>query len=113
MRKYSNLEQQRLAKLEWLREQGVDPYPLRVERTHTIAEATAAFIDADEGQEVHVAVAGRLKSIRVMGKSSFAHIEDGSGTIQLFVRINEVGQECYDILKRGLDLGILWPPKGS
>ena len=105
MREYSNLERQRLEKLEWLREQGVDPYPHRVERTHSIAEAIAAYQSAGEGTEVQVAVAGRLKGIRVMGKSSFAHIEDGSGKVQLFIRVNELGDAPYELFKRGFDLG--------
>jgi lysyl-tRNA synthetase class II len=113
MHEFSNLEQQRLAKLEWLREQGVDPYPRRVERTHTIAEAIATYQSAEEDQEVQVAVAGRLVSIRVMGKSSFAHIEDGSGRIQLFIRVNEVGEQSYELLKRGYDLGDFVSAKGT
>jgi len=105
MQEFSNLEKQRLAKLEWLREQGIDPYPGRVERTHTIAEAIAAFESAQENHEVHATVAGRLKSVRVMGKSSFADIEDGTGRVQLFIRINEVGEASYELFKKGLDLG--------
>jgi lysyl-tRNA synthetase class 2 len=104
MQEFNNLEKQRLAKLEWLREQGVDPYPRRVERTHTIAEAIAAF-ESEEDQELNVTVAGRLKSVRIMGKSSFADIEDGSGKVQLFIRVNEVGEESYELFKKGLDLG--------
>jgi lysyl-tRNA synthetase class 2 len=105
MQEFSNLEKQRLAKLEWLREQGIDPYPSRVERTHTIAAAIADFESAQADQEVHVTIAGRLKSIRIMGKSSFADIEDGSGRVQLFIRINEVGEASYELFKKGLDLG--------
>lgn len=112
MREFSNLEQQRLAKLEWLRARDVDAYPHRVDRTHTISEAITAYQSAEEGKEVQVAVAGRLKSIRVMGKSSFAHIEDGSGKVQLFIRINEVGQEAYELFKKGLDLGDFIGAKG-
>jgi lysyl-tRNA synthetase class 2 len=106
MHELSNLESQRLRKLEWLREQGVDAYPRRVERTHTIAEAIAAYASAEEGgAEVEVFVAGRLVSNRIMGKSSFAHIEDGSGKIQLFIRVNELGEESYDLFRKGFDLG--------
>ena len=106
MREFTHLEEQRLKKLDWLREQGIDPYPHRVERSHTVAEAIAAYEAAgEEAQDVQVAVAGRLKSVRIMGKSSFAHIEDGSGRLQLFVRVNEVGQESYEVFKKGLDLG--------
>jgi lysyl-tRNA synthetase class 2 len=105
MREFTHLEQQRLQKLAWLREQGIDPYPRRVERSHTIAKAIAAFEAAGESKGVQVTVAGRLKSVRIMGKTSFAHIEDGSDKIQLFIRINEVGEENYEMFKKGLDLG--------
>jgi len=112
MREFTNLEKQRLAKLEWLQERGVDPYPRRVERAHTIAQAIAAYTAAQEGQEIVVAVAGRLKSIRDMGKSSFAHIQDGSAQIQLFIRVNEVGADSYELVKKGLDLGDFVSAKG-
>lgn len=105
MGEFTSLERRRLEKLAWLREQGIDPYPRRVERTHTIAEAIAAYQAVDEGQEVQVAIAGRLQSVRLMGKSSFAHIEDGSGKIQLFIRVNQVGAQSYQVFKKGLDLG--------
>lgn len=98
------LELQRLEKLERLRAEGVDPYPRRVRRTHTIAEALAALEAA--GQEgPRVAVVGRLRSMRVMGKVTFAHIEDGSGSIQLFLRIQNVGPETYEMFRRDFDLG--------
>jgi lysyl-tRNA synthetase class 2 len=113
MREFTDLEQQRLDKLGWLREQGTDPYPRRVERTHTIAEAIAVYEAAGEDQEVQVAVAGRLKSIRIMGKSSFAHIEDCSGKVQLFIRVNEVGEKSYQVFKKGLDLGDFVGARGT
>jgi lysyl-tRNA synthetase class 2 len=113
MSEFTNLERQRLEKLALLREQGIDPYPRRVERTHTITEACDAFESATDEQEVQVAVAGRLKSIRIMGKSSFAHIEDGTGRVQLFIRVNEVGEQTYEAFKRGLDLGDFVAAKGT
>ena len=89
----TELERQRVEKLERLRAGGIDPYPRRVKRTHTVAEALAALITAEAADEdgPDVAVAGRLRSIRVMGKVAFAHIEDESGSIQLFLRIQNVG----------------------
>ena len=105
MREFTNLEQQRLKKLEWLREQGISPYPRRVKRTHSIAKAIAAYEAADAETEVQVTVTGRLKSVRLMGKSSFADIEDGSGKIQLFMRVHEVGEQSYELFKKGIDLG--------
>ncbi|MBU0703607.1 MAG: lysine--tRNA ligase [Chloroflexi bacterium] len=103
----AELEHQRVEKLERLRASGVDPYPRRVRRTHTIAEALAALEAAEAaGQESQpVAVAGRLRSMRVMGKVAFAHIEDGSGSIQLFLRIQNMGKETYEIFRRDFDLG--------
>lgn len=103
----SELERQRVQKLERLRSKGIEPYPHRVTRTHTIAEALAALEAAkaagEEGPQV--AVAGRLRSMRVMGKATFAHIEDGSGSIQLFLRVQDVGEEAYETFKEDFDLG--------
>jgi lysyl-tRNA synthetase class 2 len=99
-------EQQRRTKLERLREQGIDPYPPRVQRTHTAAQAAAVLDESAEGEEpVKVTVVGRLVAIRVMGKSSFAHIEDGSGRIQLYLRTDTLGQDAYDLFRQDLDLG--------
>jgi lysyl-tRNA synthetase class 2 len=99
-------EIQRRLKLERLRQAGIDPYPPRTRRTHTSSEAIAALQAAPEGAEpVHVTVVGRLVAIRVMGKSSFAHIEDGAGRIQLYLRRDVVGDEVYALFKNELDLG--------
>jgi lysyl-tRNA synthetase class 2 len=98
----SELERQRLEKAQRLRAQGMDPYPHRVTRTHTIAQARAA-LEAGEGQEV--AICGRIRSMRNMGKVTFAHIEDGSGMIQLFVRLPEVGEPTYRSFVQDFDLG--------
>lgn len=99
-------EQQRRAKLEHLREMGIDPYPARAPRTHTTAAAIAALEERPEDAgPIEVTVAGRLVGIRVMGKSSFAHIEDGYGRIQLYLRVDVVGDQAYSLFKRDLDLG--------
>jgi len=97
--------QQRIAKLESLRQRGIEPYPPRVTRTHTAAKAIAAFEAQPESNDLTVAVAGRLMSVRVMGKSTFAHIADGSGRIQIYVRRDVVGEEAYEFFRRDLDLG--------
>ena len=101
----TSLEQQRLDKLERLREAGIDPYPLRSQRTHTTAEAIEAFESADEDTEIIVTVAGRLQSVRDMGKSVFAHISDEFGRIQLFLRREEVGEEMHQVFRKLIDLG--------
>jgi lysyl-tRNA synthetase class 2 len=99
-------EWQRRAKLAHLREQDIDPYPPRAHRTHTTTQAAAALQErTEEDEPVTVTVVGRLVSIRVMGKSSFVHIEDGSGRIQLYLRFDLMGEEDYTIFKQDLDLG--------
>ena len=96
----------RLAKLERLRAAGVDPYPAHFRPTHTCAGALAAFEEAEKRSEkVHATLGGRLISVRQMGKSTFAHIADGTGRLQIYLRINEVGEEAYERFTRDLDLG--------
>ena len=106
MPEYTSLEKIRLQKIEELRAEGVEPYPTRAERTHTSAEAIAEFEAAEkDSREVKVSLAGRIRAARAMGKISFAHIEDGSGKVQLFFRINELTQERVDFFNRMFDIG--------
>lgn len=108
--KYNSLEQIRLEKLERLKKQGIEPYPNRVQRTHTSQEAIQAYEEAeaagsDAVKEVPVTLVGRLRSMRPMGKVTFAHIEDGYGRVQLFLRADEVGKDVLDLFGREFDLG--------
>jgi lysyl-tRNA synthetase class 2 len=108
MTEYSSLEKIRLQKLEELRAEGIEPYPTRATRTHTSAQAIAAFDAAEKASppsEVKATLAGRVRATRAMGKLSFAHIEDGDGKIQLFFRVNEVGQDKIDFFNKMFDLG--------
>jgi lysyl-tRNA synthetase, class II len=109
----TNLEQNRLEKLERLRANGIEPYPTRAVRTHTSQAAIRAFeateaaatASGEQPELIKAALAGRLRSMRPMGKITFAHIEDGDGRIQLFLRANDVGQEQLDLFNREFDLG--------
>ena len=105
MAELSDLERQRYLKLQRIRERGIDPYPPRVERTHTTAQARAAFEEAQGREPPAVRVVGRLMSVRAMGRSTFAHIEDGSGRIQIYLRQDLVGEEEYEFFKRDFDIG--------
>ncbi|MFZ2488276.1 MAG: lysine--tRNA ligase [Anaerolineae bacterium] len=104
-------DQIRLAKLDELRSAGIEPYPPRLNhpRTHTTAEAIIAFEEnevAGNSERVTVTLTGRMLSRRIMGKVGFAHIEDGSGRVQIFLRRDVVGETTYDdLFKRLLDLG--------
>ena len=96
-----SLVEQRIRKLQELRDRGINPYPYSFDRTHLAAEVLASF-DAIQGAEVRLA--GRLLTVRLMGKAAFAHIQDGSGRIQIYVRRDRVGDEQYELFK-ALDLG--------
>lgn len=105
---YSSLEQTRLQKVERLRSAGIEPYPNRAERTHTSEDAIKAFEDAEKSgleQPLVATLVGRIRSMRPMGKITFAHIEDGHGRIQIFLRANELGKDRLDFFNRDFDLG--------
>ena len=96
----------RLAKLDALRAEGTDPYPVRFDRTHTAAEMHEHWDRLEAGAETddRVRVAGRVLLIRRQGKLTFATLRDGTGTIQLFVSdaaIGEAAHQRFDDLDRG------------
>lgn len=91
----------RRATLDALVAEGVVPYGYRYARTHTALEAVQALGASDEGPETRVA--GRLVALRRHGKTTFAHLMDQSGRIQLYFRRDELGS-AYDLVSR-LDLG--------
>ena len=106
MEELNELERQRRAKLERIRAKGIDPYPPRVQRTHSTAAARALFEQSGNPDEkIQVSIAGRLVASRVMGKASFGHVQDGDGRLQVYVRQDEVGAETYDFFRHDLDLG--------
>lgn len=102
------LIQTRREKIERLRAAGIDPYPARVERTHTTAQAVAEFErwERDGGTEdtPTVAVTGRVTSRREMGRASFIDIRDGEGRLQAYIRKDAVGDDAYARLA-DIDLG--------
>jgi len=104
------LEEKRLDKLERLKEEGLDPFPRRINRTHTIAAAEKIYLaqesdEIDEGEGDALSLCGRVVSMRDMGKTVFAHIEDGSGKIQLFIRRDAVGEDSHKHFQKLIDLG--------
>ena len=106
----NNLEQERLDKLHRLTENGIVPYPNRVQCTHTTQAAIRAFeaVETEDHQTpepVVVTVCGRIVRQNLKGKVYFAHIEDGEGRVQLFVRIDSVGEQAYAMIKDALDMG--------
>lgn len=99
---------QRREKLTRLRENG-HAFPNDFRRNALAAELFAHYADCDaaelEARAVRVKLAGRLMTRRVMGKASFAHIQDMSARLQIFVQREQLGETLYEFFKRELDLG--------
>jgi lysyl-tRNA synthetase class 2 len=97
---------QRIAKLDAVRQRGLEPYPYRFDRTHTAAEVREAHAELPPGTETDhaVAVAGRVMLIRRQGKLIFATLRDRTGELQLFVSRAVVGDDAFAAFD-DLDLG--------
>ena len=113
MDELTELESVRLKKLNRLREHGVEPFPRRATRTHYSQEAIQAFEDASDSDSVEATVVGRLRSVRKMGKTTFAHVEDGTGRLQLYLRFDDLGEEGMTLFNQNYDLGDFVQAKGT
>ncbi|HEY9397564.1 MAG TPA: lysine--tRNA ligase [Burkholderiales bacterium] len=106
---------ERRAKLTALREHG-NPFPNDFEREHYAADLHTAYGDMSkeelEGHAYHVAVAGRMMLKRVMGKASFATLQDMSGRLQVYLNNDGVGTDVHDAFKRW-DLGDIVGVQGT
>jgi len=91
--------QQRLAKLERIRQRGIDPYPPRYCKTHTAEQAKQLFESDPHNDKLMVSVGGRIIAKRGMGKVTFLHIKDGSGKIQAFLKKDLLGEDKYAYFK--------------
>ena len=95
----------RREKLANLVKDGKNPFVLtKYDVTHTAPEAVAEFTAREselaEGETITVRVAGRMVSRRIMGKASFAHLQDGDGKIQLYIARDGIGEEEYAGFKK-------------
>ncbi|MCX7950661.1 MAG: OB-fold nucleic acid binding domain-containing protein, partial [Clostridiales bacterium] len=99
---YNELIRQRIQKLEDLKAKGQDPFEIvKYDRTHTSKQIKENF---EELENKTVKVAGRLMSKRIHGKAGFSDIHDRYGKLQLYVKIDNVGEEKLKFFK-SLDLG--------
>ena len=108
--KLSEILQVRRDKLKTLQDAGADPFQItKFDVTHHAEEIKAQY-DALEGQDVMIA--GRMMSKRIMGKASFAHVQDLSGNMQLYVARDSLGEEAYAGFKK-MDIGDIIGVKGT
>ena len=99
------VQRARREKLEALVERGIAPFAYRFDRTHT-AQTALASLDESGPEGPVVRVAGRLVALRAHGKTTFAHLADATGRIQLYFRKDHLGKEGYALVEL-CDLGDL------
>jgi lysyl-tRNA synthetase class 2 len=104
--------EQRKAKLEALRARGVEPYPYSFPVTHQARQVTdlGEIVTPEPGMTV--AVAGRLMARRGHGKAAFGHVLDGSGRVQVYARLDVLGEDAFalwDLLDVGDWIGVAGP----
>ncbi|HXW15957.1 MAG TPA: lysine--tRNA ligase [Terriglobia bacterium] len=106
----SDLIQQREKKLQAIVELGFEAYPRKFDATHTIPEIVAEYAavsgEALAARNISVRVAGRVMTIRPHGKAGFAHLAGGGQRLQVYVRLDAVGERDFELYKL-LDLGDL------
>ena len=93
-----------MRKLEQLRERGIEPFAYSYEVTHNSAQAKELVPEGGTDTHATVRIAGRLISMRGHGKTSFAHLADRAGKIQLYFRKDELGEDAFAVLNL-LDTG--------
>jgi len=98
----------RRKKMNELREKNIDPFGNRYERTHFSTDLIEEFGELSkedlQEQEISAKISGRLMAKRGSGKAGFANLKDNQGTIQIYVRLDNVGEENYQLFKDA-DLG--------
>lgn len=112
----TNVEKDRLQKLAHLKALQVEPYPKRVQRTHAIEQALILLVDEEQKQiegehRTEIIVCGRIIRENLKGKIYFAHIDDGTGKVQLFIRVDFVGEDTFEWIKH-FDKGDFVQAKG-
>jgi lysyl-tRNA synthetase class 2 len=103
-------ESRRAEELVLLEQANVVPYPYQFDKTHDSSQILSTFDENQPELLQNVAIAGRIMSIRRMGKASFFHIQDNTGKIQAYFKLNDI-PDYYDNLKL-LDIGDIIGVKG-
>ena len=115
-REFTEQELVRREKCEKIREQGLDPFGHRFERTGWAQEIKDKYADVEhdafENMDDQYTVAGRIMFIRKMGKASFFTIQDKTGKIQIYISINDIGEEAYTLFKSA-DIGDIVGVRGK
>ena len=103
---------ERLKKLEALKEKGLNPYPAKSNRNISVAEVLASFDDLNESQK-ELIIGGRLRTLRTHGNLTFANLQDGKDQIQIAISKKEVGDEAYKLFIKFIDMGDFVEVRGA
>lgn len=95
-----NFRKEKLARFE---ARGLAGYPSVTERTHTVRAVLDSFENFSDTDTV--TIVGRIRSLRTMGKLVFAHVEDGTGKIQVLLKTDIVGEDALDFFASNFDIG--------
>ena len=109
-----DLEEQRKLKIKEIRSKGGNPFPHSYKKDSSSIDIIRKYKDLtghDTSQEKH-SLAGRVITVRIMGKASFFHLQDRDGKIQVYVKNDVVGEELYEFFKRMIDVGDIVGVKG-
>jgi len=107
MLKNLQIDQNRVARIEELRKQGINPFPYTFHQTHhakNINDKYAPLKEHEHTKDV-VSVAGRVMLKRVMGGASFYHVQDQTGRVQIYAREDGMGAEKYELFTKKIDMG--------
>ncbi|MBI5392177.1 lysine--tRNA ligase [Candidatus Woesearchaeota archaeon] len=110
---YKKLIEERIKKIEELKAINVNPYPQIFNKTNNAADILEKYKNLDKEEKTNniVSIAGRVMTLRGMGKASFCHIQDETGKIQVYIRQEEIKGQ-YEVLKK-VDLGDIIGIKGT
>lgn len=106
------IKESRLKKMGAIRKSLLNPYPEKSKRTHNISEAVRDFGKLSSSGE-EIILAGRIRSLRGHGGSTFLDVEDGNGKIQAFLRKDRLGEKGYEFFMDVFDIGDFIEVKGS
>lgn len=111
------LEQQRIQKAQDLKQCGIHPYPHFLQKELSIKDFKQNFSyikdnDTQRDSTVSVCIAGRIKLLRIAGKSIFANIEDESENTQIYFSKDTLGEEKFNLFKKNLEVGDIVIAKG-
>ncbi|PIS17271.1 MAG: lysine--tRNA ligase [Candidatus Nealsonbacteria bacterium CG09_land_8_20_14_0_10_42_14] len=99
-----NIRKTRIKKLEAIKKAGINPYPIKTKRTHSIEETLANF-ERFARAKTELNLVGRIRSIREHGGSAFFHFEDGTNKLQAYLKRDKVGAKKYQFFLANFDVG--------